>query len=67
MTTATGKIQGREQVEQNSLINHHICRGDRIVAASRRESPDQSVMSLMGIRGMSCAKLSYRKKNSLTS
>lgn len=66
--TAAGKIQGREQVEQNSLINHRICHGDRrIVAASRREFPDQSVMSLMGVRGMSCAKLSYRKKNSLTS
>ena len=38
------------------------------MAASRRESPNQSAMSVMGMGRVSCAKLSHgERKNSLTS
>lgn len=38
------------------------------MAASRRESPNQLAMSVMGMGGVSCAKLSHgERKNSLTS
>lgn len=40
---------GRGQEEQKSLIHLRICHGGRIVAASRREFPDQLVMSVMGL------------------
>lgn len=56
--SATGQIQENGASGTVSLINRRICHGDRrIVAASRREFPDQSVMSLMGVGGVSRAKL----------
>jgi len=59
--SAAGQIQ-EEGASGTDLINHRICHGDRrIVAASRREFPDQSVMSLMGVGGVSRAKLQRGK------